>query len=314
MENKNYLEKAYKDYFSGNIEKRDLEKLIYEFGLENYSWEENKNRSKSRWYPYMPKIIKEYQKSIEKYIIKKENVPIKKHKSKETNQPIKEYDFGQINSRGNMAVSDEPSKHSLDYLSKANPKKTKNKLFTNRQILILLLKCYSYIDEDLISDVASFINMNKDELTRMVDKIKEMRASHDKRIKDRQRSIYDLLFRCMMWEQKLQTFLKESGKMYEEAKGKLERARNRYEINNKRFLDMKRSATNAQVAFVMGIAKGIVDTDLSIIKHKIEAITEDSMKMRSKPINLLLEMQIERDHENQFSSTRHFFITIFRVK
>jgi len=283
------LDEAYQKYISGNLGKRSLEELIYEYVIENYHkvhlFDRNKDKCVdilSDWYPRIHRVIDTYQNlsfGFENYIINKINQFTKECKSKELYHRITEHNYWETNLYDDIAVSDNSSDYLGDYL---DHKEADISLFSPRQIHILLLKSYLYADEDLVSRVALFINIDKEKLMGMIERLKEIRHLHDEKIKTLKQRLVKQYNRKMMWSKRLHTCPNDVGR-YEILKNRLNASQKRYEKTRSRFSSMKRSASNKQVAEVMGIPKGTVDTHVATIKHKIQRM---GLKFSDLPTNL----------------------------
>ena len=270
------LDKAYQKYVSGDLGKRSFEELICEYVIENYHkvhlFDGNKDKcvdTLSAWYPRIHRVIDKYQDfgvGFENYILTNINWFVKECNSIEKYHRVTEHDYWETNLYNDMVVSDNCVSYLGDYLTH---RKLSIGLFSPRQIHILLLKSHLHVDEDLVSCVAFFTNTAKEELIGMIERLKEIRHLHDEKIKTFQQCLIKQYHRKMLWSKKLQACTKNTDR-YEILKGKLEAAQKRHEKMRSRFLNIKKSATSKQIAEVMGIPKGTVDTHIAKIKSKMQ--------------------------------------------
>jgi hypothetical protein len=152
------------------------------------------------------------------------------------------------------------------YGSRAVPFKPVN---NPRQALLLLLKSYYFISEDFIDRAAPAIGMTKEKLKCLIEQVRNMRLHHDETLKKVQDHIHTLYYRCITFESWMNASAAGSAR-YERLKIRLERARRRLVSLRKRFKRMRAQPTNKQVAEILGLPKGTIDSNLFAIRIKSE--------------------------------------------
>jgi DNA-directed RNA polymerase specialized sigma24 family protein len=136
-----------------------------------------------------------------------------------------------------------------------------------KEILILLLKSYSFISEDFLRRVAPVVGIEADRLRRMIDTLKKRREVHDEGIRTLKRGIHSQYYRCLAFERRLYAMDRDCP-YYERTKEVLERGRKRLANMKKRLAGLRVDASNRQVAEILHIPKGTVDSTLYLIKKK----------------------------------------------
>jgi hypothetical protein len=136
-----------------------------------------------------------------------------------------------------------------------------------RQLLMLALKCYRYMSDDFIGKIARKTRIDRDKLTEMISKIREIRLERDAEIYQMRERVYSQFYRCIVYEKRL-TFLPENSPASIIMKQRSEKARKRLEGMRERLASIRTDPTNEQVAQVMGISKGSVDSGLYTLKTK----------------------------------------------
>ena len=157
-----------------------------------------------------------------------------------------------------MAVLDEEP----EYPEKSPPHK---KVSNPRQVLMLLLKSYYYISDDLIEQLAPALGLKKEDLFHMVDKLRVLRLQREEMINGLKERIHCQFYRCLAFEKRLQAAPQFSAHWYK-MKRCYENARKRLDSMRKRLNTMRVEASNRQVAGIMGVKKGTIDSNLFAVK------------------------------------------------
>jgi hypothetical protein len=130
-----------------------------------------------------------------------------------------------------------------------------------KQVLALLLKSYHYLSDDFLQRAAPALGMDVDKLRGMVDEIRNHRLAEEEKIRMFRERVYCQFYRCIAFEKRLISLPPGSG-MREKMRAKAERARKRLRSMRKTLAGMKVEASNWQIAHVMGVSKGTVDSNL----------------------------------------------------
>ncbi|MDR0562321.1 MAG: hypothetical protein LBG73_06490 [Spirochaetaceae bacterium] len=276
------LDELYTRYTLGDLTKREFEGCIFKHILTNYrqfylsKW--NKDQCADYLgglYPRLSLAIDAYKNvgsSFEHYIKSKLYWFVKEVRSRSSDHRVAEYACWE-----NRAVD----QHSLLYyyeseyletlflesgLAKKSPAKT---IPNPRQILILLLKSYFFVSDDFASRIAPDLGLTKKKLIQMLDALRKQRFDRDQEIRQLKDRLHSQYYRCISFEQRLKA-VPEGSSHHEIMKGRLQRARQRYDSMKKRYASVNVEATNRQIADVLGIPKGTVDSNLYALKQKIK--------------------------------------------
>jgi endonuclease III-like uncharacterized protein len=275
------LNDLYKKYTLGYLEKKNFEGLIFKYILKNYQqfqcfdWNKDKYTDYLCWlYPRLSRAIDAYKDigaSFEGYILSIVYWSAKEYRSRELDHHLTEYACWEARAADMNVCDDEPEYGESTPVLKlvSNP----------RQILILLLKSYFFISDDFISRIAPAIGMKKEKLWQMIDILRKQRIERDEEARNMQERIYCQYYRCIAFEKKLRCLV-EGSALYEKIQAQLKRAQSRYAGMRKRFAGINFDATNRQIADVLGIPKGTVDSTLYAIRKKIKEMPEKYTKLK----------------------------------
>jgi hypothetical protein len=147
-----------------------------------------------------------------------------------------------------------------------------NPAINSRQILFLLLKSYYFISDDFLDRIVPIVGIKKKTLNNMINKLRELRSDREEEIRGLQERIYCQFYRCITFEKRLSA-VQENSAHYAKMKSRVERARFRLTAMRKRLTGIRLNATNRQIAQVLGIPKGTVDSNLYMLKSRINLKT-----------------------------------------
>jgi hypothetical protein len=143
-----------------------------------------------------------------------------------------------------------------------------------RQVLALLLKSYHYVSEDFLARIAPAIGVSKEKLGQLIEELRIRRLQREEEIRELQERVFSQYYRCISFEKRMH-LAPEGSARYEKMKRCLVRAKKRLESMRKRLAVLKTEASNRQVAEVLGVAKGTIDTNLFTVKLKRKMKEED---------------------------------------
>jgi RNA polymerase sigma factor (sigma-70 family) len=284
----------YDQYTSGLLDKKKFEGLIFRAILEAprhfnlYRWKQEDRDDFVSWlYPRISRAIDSYQDkgaSFETYIGAIIRWSAKEYRSRKADHKIAEYaswmvrvpDMYTGQSRPEY-TGDEPlyeTEVPTEVSSEAPseppteaPKEYSRLIRNPRQLLILILKCYYYVSDELLDRIAPMAGIEKEYLKEMVDKLRALRLSRDEMLHDMQERIYTQFYRCMVYERRLAA-MPENSALIIKMRMRLEKARLRLAAMRKRFAGIRPDATNRQIAELIGISKGTVDCSLHALKAR----------------------------------------------
>ena len=139
------------------------------------------------------------------------------------------------------------------------------KIHQSRQHLILVLKCCIYIPDDFLESVSPRLGIEPQALRRMVLRLKEMRKIRLENINIIREKINNQLFRCLCYERSLRS-LPEDSHIVLRYQEQLKKGRERLERLRSRLALLHPEPSNSQIAEVLGVTKGTVDSALHRIK------------------------------------------------
>jgi hypothetical protein len=175
-----------------------------------------------------------------------------------------------------LFVSDEYAMYlPEDHLNERLPLENKSgRTLKDRELLVLLCKSYWFVSDDFVERIAPLLNMKTADLLAMLDKIKALREVHDENVRSLKMSVQSQYFRCVCFEKRL-TSLEESNPNYQKTRDVLIRARARLVRMKKRLSGLRLSPSNRQIAEVLGIPQGTIDSTMYTLKKKFADMYDD---------------------------------------
>ncbi|MDR1325023.1 MAG: hypothetical protein LBK00_03190 [Treponema sp.] len=151
--------------------------------------------------------------------------------------------------------------------------KTPKPVSNPQQVLILLLKSYSFVSDDFIVHAAPAIGVNVEKLTTMFNKVHELCVERDEKILRLKEQLHVQYYRCMSYRKQLEA-LSEHSSQRELLRGYLEQACSNYTITKQQLASINLEPSNRQIAEVLGIPKGVVDSTLRTLKRKTKRVND----------------------------------------
>jgi hypothetical protein len=251
----------------GHFDRKELEGKIYQFILDNYQrfqpykWSKEDFTDYLCWlYPRLSRAIDRYKNtgaSFDAYVASLIRWSIREYRTRELDHRITEDTCWKTQAREMEVHSTEPV-----YLE---PEPVYDTTPNPRQILVLLLKSYHYVSEDFLRRAAPAVGVDAEKLGNMIEELREMRLSREDEIRRLQERIHCQYYRCLTFEKRMLFSIEGSAKQ-ERMKGCLGRAHKRLAAMRKRLASIKTEASNRQVASVLGVPKGTIDSSLYAIK------------------------------------------------
>ncbi len=275
------LNELHEQYRGGLLEKRQFESMLFGMLLENlcqyntFGWKRDDCIDYLSWlYPRLSKAIDSYKEigaSFESYISALVHWSSREYVFRGTNRSAAEHAAWTARLPDMYVHGIEPDYPEYDSSSgdkpesEPEPKRAKNP----RQLLILILKCYYYLSDDLLDRLAPRVGIEKEKLRELVDTLRRQRTERDEQIYLMKERIHSQFYRCIIYEERLKVTPKNSSK-YLKLKEKTENARRRLETMKKRLAGIRLEATNLQIGNILGIPKGTVDSNLHALKTKMK--------------------------------------------
>ncbi|MDR1902941.1 MAG: hypothetical protein LBQ88_11745 [Treponema sp.] len=280
QENNHSLNLLYLEYREGHFSKKEFEEKIFQCIIDNYDYFSTFEWSKEQcidfmcwFYPRLSRSIETYQEtgaSFDTYISTTIRWSMKEYLLKEMGRRAVEYSCWKAVTENSEVYDSEP-----DYPEvQPHPQKISD---NPRQLMVLLLKSYYFISEDYLTRIAPSLGIEKDKLSEIVKAVQEQRLYHDEKLRDLKERIHSQYYRCISYEKRL-NMIDTSTHYYERMKKRLYQARCRLEKMRKRLAGVKLAPSNQQIANVLGISKGTVDSTLYTIRKKYRQKMEQILK------------------------------------
>jgi hypothetical protein len=268
------LNDLFEQYSGGHLKKKQFEGLIFESILKNhqrfhlYDWKRDDYVDYICWlYPRISRAIDNYREtgsSFDAYISALIRWSAKEYRFRLADHHVTESTAWTLRSSEMQVHSSEP-----EYLNSNSNSNSKLKPVTNpRQILMLLLKSYYFVSDDFLDRIAPSLGMEKDKLHLIVNNLRNLRTRREEEIRSLRERIHCQFYRCITFEKRL-CAVPEDSAHYAKMKSRLARARLRLVAMRKRLTGIRLGATNRQIAEVLGIPKGTVDSNMSALRSSI---------------------------------------------
>jgi DNA-directed RNA polymerase specialized sigma24 family protein len=270
IEHSQTLNSMHRDYAIGRINKKELEGNIFMYIRSHprrffpSQWNADNCSDFISWfYPRLSRAVDRYEdqgSSFDAYIITMIRLSAKEYGLRKKDHRIIEKTWWCAKA-AEMAVCETEEPGYME--NRAPPKKVSNP----RQVLMLLLKSYYYLSEDHLSRLAPALGMAREELFHMVDTLRILRLQRDEAIRNLAERVHGQFYRCLTFEKRLEAAPPHSAHWFKMKKC-LETGRKRLSSMRRRLSEIRIEASNEQVAKIMGVAKGTVDSNLYAVRHK----------------------------------------------
>ncbi|MDR1430152.1 MAG: hypothetical protein LBI85_07655 [Spirochaetaceae bacterium] len=256
-------------YNRGDIDRKELEGLIFKYILDNYLRFKPKGWNREDWvdylcwlYPRMSRAIEKYSDkgtSFDAYISSLIHWSTREYQSRQADNTVFERSFWQASTADLMTLSEEPE------YPETPPVLTGVK--NSRHLLILILKCYYSVSDDFVKRAAPLAGVKAEKLQRLIDELRRIRLVRDQEIRDLKARIACQYYRCISFEDRMAAAPEESAHRAE-MEARLAKAKKRLARMRKRLEGIQKEATNKEIAKVMGIPKGTIDSSMYALKWK----------------------------------------------
>jgi len=283
----NTLNNLFTMFIERQINRGEFEGRIFNYLLKNQAkitakhWKNDEYEEFISWfYPRLKKSIDTYKEtgsSFDAYLTNIVRTAAKEYRMKiainvVTEQSAWNAQIPELYAREETPVylldnpDNEISKLIIQIKGRKNPK----------QLLALILKCYYYISDDFIEKLAVHTGLNKKILKEMIDKLRVIRERREDDIYRMKERVYGQFYRCIVYEHRL-SHLIENTTMFNKLKQRLEKARNRLEKMRNRALKIRTYPSNREIAGVIGVTKGSVDSTLYKLRIKLNALVKKAI-------------------------------------
>jgi len=262
MQNTISLNGFFADYSAGLLEKKKLEGEIFRAIKEDVrrlaNWNREDNDEYLSWlYPRISHAIGAYREtgsSFETYIGALVRMTTKEFRSRKARTYLAE-SAAWMSVFPDMYTSEEPPEYACI------EEEVRPKPVNSRQLLILILKCCCCVSDDFLERAAHRLGIPGEELDRMVSFLRKLREKRERCNVLLQEKVNYQFYRCMFYEKRLKS-LPENSIAAQRIRDKLERGRERLVNMRERLAKRLPDPSNHQIAKLLGISKGTVDSVL----------------------------------------------------
>jgi hypothetical protein len=261
------------EYYLGHLDRKQLEGQVFQFILNHHQqyhlrgWDKEEVIDFLCWlYPRIHNAIDNYKRtgsSFDAYMGALINWSAREYRTRETDHWVIENAFWGARAMDMMAHNHEP-----EYLE---PKPALEQVPNPRQILVLLLKSYYFISDDFAARVAPALGLTKEKLTQLINAIRQQRVKREEEIRGLRERIHGQYYRCITFERRLHA-APEGSLMQAKMERCLVTGKKRLASMRKRLSKIRLDASNQQVARVLKVPKGTVDSNLAALKARMRII------------------------------------------
>jgi hypothetical protein len=277
VQNLSSLSDIYSEYIKGNINRKTLEGMIFQYLLDNFERYRLFKGDREKWidfvswlYPRLRRAINCYRErgaTFDTYISTVVQWSCKEYQVKEAEHYATEFACWKARAEELVVSSTE-----TEY--EAAPENKPKVLLPvvdikPRHILILLLKSYYFVADEHLKQVSLVTGIHKGKLQGMIDELHQIRASQEEKLHALRLRFHSQYYRCLAFAKRLTSTYEGSAK-HEKLKHSLERSHKRYWAIKRRLDKTRMDATNEQVANLLSIPRGTVDSALHSIRVKLK--------------------------------------------
>jgi DNA-directed RNA polymerase specialized sigma24 family protein len=276
--NKHPLNELYSQFIDRIISREELEGAIYQYYTKNREkagfslWsDEDYEDFLSTFYPRLQSSINLYREtgaSFESFLGTVIHTSAREYRVKKVNNSMTEYSAWSVQVP-DMYAREETPVYSYEMRETALSKiMNKDRSIRNpKQLLALVLKCYYYVSDDFIDRFAGCTGMDRKKLKDMIERLRKLRAVKDDNIYKMRERVYGQFYRCMVYEKRLALTTVDTNS-YLKLKIKAVKARKRLDSMRERISKIRNEPKNREIAEVIGVSKGAVDSNLYCIRKK----------------------------------------------
>ncbi|MDR2717961.1 MAG: hypothetical protein LBB89_07855 [Treponema sp.] len=273
MQNLLTLNELYVKYTSGLLKKevfevaifRKIKKNMYHLGLAGWNSDERDDFISSL-YPRINRAIDKYQEtgsSFEIYINTLIRLSAKEYCAKAARSYVKET-AAWLTQVSDMYAAEDEAEYD-EHLETEKAVKPAIKPRNPRQLLILILKCSNYVTEDFLGMVSPLLGIKPEALTAMIDRLKKQREKRITEVSQLRDRVSCQLYRCIFYQKQLQA-LTEDNIAAQRFRKRLEHGQIKLKRMRRRLARARLDPSNFQIAKLLGLSKGTVDTVLYNLK------------------------------------------------
>ncbi|MDR2660131.1 MAG: hypothetical protein LBC27_09150 [Spirochaetaceae bacterium] len=270
-----YLSQLYKQYKAGAMTMRKFEACIFKHILDSRGNDYGlyfKCRSERIdflcwFYPRMHGIVERYEQgysSFDAYVASTIRYSYRSYKERKRRRSASE------NACWNASNMDMEVCYPEKIYEDEEELYNKYTVKSPKHILLVLLKSYYYVSDRLVNKVASALDMSPEVLGRMIDTLHGLQLEKIERLNKLVSATHCLYYRCLSYERQLANQI-ENPQYHDLLLKRLERSRQRLSNMRERLKSIRIEATNSDLAKVLGVPKGTIDSRMAVIKNKLSA-------------------------------------------
>ncbi|MDR0495282.1 MAG: hypothetical protein LBG95_06625 [Treponema sp.] len=275
MQNLLSLNDQYANYASGLLKKHEFESIIikiirqdvHRFGIAGWNREDYDDYISSI-YPRISRAVDVYQEagsSFESYIGTLVRLTAKEYRSRQIRSYMEETaawvtQLPEMYANEAEALYDD---HAHVMEETENPVLLKNP----RQLLILILKCCNHVTPEFLEKVSPSLGMEPEALGEMIIQLKEKREKRETDVTTLRERINRHFYHCILLEKRLKV-LAEGSIAEQRLKKQLAQKRAKLAKTRKQLAQKRLDPSNYQIAKLLGLSKGTVDTVLYKLKTR----------------------------------------------
>jgi len=274
IKEKQNLDDMLKSYRQGVTDRKEMEGMLFMY-IRNHPQRFFLSTLKSdvrddflSWlYPRLKKTLDHYTDQgscFDTYIAAMIRLSVKEYELRKKEHYIIERTWWDAKAEEMKVAEEEPDYPDIQLKKVSNP----------RQVLILLLKSYYYLSDSHIERLAPVLGLEKEKLYLMVDELRVLRAQREEAINGLKERIHGQFYRNLTFEKRMQSASPCSAHRYK-MEHCLENGQKRLASMRRRLSAMRTEATNEEVAAIMGIAKGTVDSNLFAVHQRNQEETDN---------------------------------------
>jgi hypothetical protein len=274
MQDLSGLNSLYAEYRQGTLGKRELEEMMFKIMLKSvqdariFDDDEEASIDYLCWlYPRLSRAIQNYRENgatFATYINALIRYSLREYRSRQYDHYLTEYAAWTAHTTDMEARSPGPPYPGIEE-EELRSRPAPRTVLKSRQVLMLILKSYYFMSEDLIDRIAPMTGLTAERLRKMIEKLRDRRSRREEDRRLTQERITTQFYRCIVWEKRLKAMLPGTVR-YEQIQIQLGRARKRLAGMRKRLARIKVNASHRQVAEILGISVGAVGSSLSMLK------------------------------------------------
>lgn len=276
MTGKDPLSSIYRLFKAGIINARELENRVFNYISESRSGEFGlyfRNRCEridflGEFFPRLRRAIERYNSdwaTFDAYIATTLRYAYREYRALSKRQQVL-----QCVGFDESVRKPEADEFTPEMADGAAPQPDSFRIGSPQHALIILLKSYYFVTDGLIAKAAPAIGLDAAVLSEMVDRLHGLRLKKEEGRKRLANAVHCQYYRNLFYERRLAYQYKDS-EAYHRFSRRLDRGRQRLERLRVRLRALRMEATNAEVAALLGIPKGTVDSRVSLIKSKLSS-------------------------------------------